>query len=141
MKSELVTFTLENSDGQLVSSWGPGQTYTLTTASEAGEDMQAFVHASIGVLNISYVELVSPSHVGFQSMSCENAWGSLEPGKSHPMQWKAPTNVPAGGLCAVFSAAQAVSGKAAYHTNAVRLPAFMNSIFHFLSHYVHVEVR
>lgn len=117
VKSELVTFTLENSDGELATSWKPGETYTLITAVESGEDTQAFVHASIGVLKSNS----KASSDGFQSKSCENAWVSLQTSKSHHMKWVAPSDVPTGGLCVVFSAAQATSSKAAYMTNSVRL--------------------
>lgn len=116
MKTELVTFTLENFDGELVSSWKPGEIYTLTTASETGPEAHAFVHASVGALGT----IGSTAQHGFQSKNCKRAWGSLEPNKMHHMKWQAPKDVPTGGMCVVFSAAQATAVDAAYQTNSVR---------------------
>ena len=121
VKTELVTFTLENSDGELVSSWKPGETYTLTTASETGDEVHAFMHASVGVMGT----IGSAAEHGFRSRNCQSAWGSLEPSKLHHVKWQAPKDVPTGGMCAVFSAAQAKAADAAYQTSSVRYTLHM----------------
>jgi hypothetical protein len=115
LKNEHITFTLEDSTGALSTSWKPGETYTLSTLSGNDEEVHAFVHASSGVLDADKMN----SKTGFQSSNCENAWGSMAAARRHEMQWVAPSNVPSGGLCVLFSAAQASSGKAAYQTNSV----------------------
>lgn len=123
-----MTFTLENSDGELVSSWMPGETYVLSTTSEEGHTVQAFVHASVGALNTIYTDQSEGPKVGFQSATCENAWGSMQASKTHHTKWDAPAVVPTGGLCVVFSSAHATSGSAAYQTNSVRLPLGLMSV-------------
>ena len=119
-RNDRITFTLETSNGELKKAWLPGETYTISTASGSGEDVQAFVHASIGTLS-PVASPVSNTKFGFQANGCENAWGSEVSKKSHQMRWEAPAVVPKEGMCVVVSAAQASSQNAAFQTNSVRI--------------------
>ena len=121
--NEQVTFQLSHPEGGLVTAWHAGKVYHLTTSQDTGQEMQAVVVASIGTLNITHEEEPSafPKTVGFQTKSCENAWGSDMPRLSHTMRWDPPAEVPAAGLCVGFSAAQASTKRSAYQVNTVRL--------------------
>lgn len=127
-KNERITFSVETSNGELVKAWTPGETYTISTASGSEEDVQAFVHASVGTLS-PVASPVSNSKVGFQANGCENAWGSEVAKKSHQMRWEAPTAVPKQGMCVVFSTAQAASEKATFQTNSVCIMRCIGILF------------
>lgn len=115
-----ITFTLEDSKGERVTTWDAGEVYHLTIAKETGEEMQAIVVATIGILNITH-EAPSKYTVGFQVEQCENAWGSLERHLNHTIRWDPPADLPSGGMCVVFSAALASGSHSAYQVNSVRL--------------------
>ena len=108
---------------KVVTAWDAGEVYHLTTSREGGQEMHAVVVASIGTLNITHEEAPGtfPKTVGFQTKSCENAWGSTMPHLSHTTRWDPPAEVPAAGLCVEFSAAQASTKNSAYQVNMVRL--------------------
>lgn len=123
MVNEQVTFKFQDVMGGLVTTWDAGEAYHLTTSQDSGLKMQAVVVASIGTLNITHAEApnVFPKTVGFQTQSCENAWGSDMAHFNHTMRWNAPADVPAAGLCVEFSAAQASDKRSAYQVNTVCL--------------------
>lgn len=123
VQNELVTFTLEDSAGQLVTAWSPGEQYTLTTASASSMSMQAFVHTSMGTFDLT--EDPTGPVAGFIAAACTSAqaWGSYRSKAQHSMLWRAPEAVSDEGQCAVFSGVQAASERDAYQTNTVRLPS------------------
>jgi hypothetical protein len=118
--NEFVTFTFENSEGELVTTWNPGERYTLTTASASLEAMQAFVHTSLGTFAL--FENADGPATGFIAQACKSAWGSYSAEDRHRMLWTAPEAVPPAGQCAIFSGVQATSQVDAYQTNTVSIP-------------------
>lgn len=114
--NELVSFALEDSDGQLITAWSPGEAYTLTTASASAKKVHTFVQASTGHFNV--IQDVAEAEAGFIARACNNAWGSHTAQHQHSVTWIAPE----ASQCVVFSAVQSGAEHEAYQTNTVRYP-------------------
>lgn len=113
-ENEAITFALEDSDAEVVEFWVPGETYALAVSAAAGQNVYAWIHASMGGIEATVG--------GEQASACPNAWHSDSSAEIHAVQWTAPASasVGAAGECVVFSTSQAGSSQAAYSTNSVR---------------------
>jgi hypothetical protein len=128
VQSQDITFTLQNSKGQVVTRWDAGEVYRLTTAFD-DESTQALVVASAGTLDVTDPE-AEAHKVGYQPPVCQNAWGSKLKNESHTMRWQPPEEIPEAGLCVDFATAQAFTGFSAYQVNTVRVCCFCHASAH-----------